>query len=89
MEWLLITISAFILISVYAREQRIRVLEKRLARTHQLLRLVADKLGLPEDNMEAELRQLVDKGNRVEALKRVREAYGMKLRDAKEYVDSL
>lgn len=89
MDWLFGAVAGMLLVGFYTVQQRIRVLENRLIRTQKLLRAVADKLGLPEDALEVELRRLVANRQRIQAIQRVREARGLSLRDAKELVDSL
>ncbi|HDR8032446.1 TPA: hypothetical protein QCY74_005892, partial [Bacillus cereus] len=42
-----------------------------------------------EPEINKELRQLVEEGKKVTAVKRVREAFGFSLIEAKQYVDKL
>jgi ribosomal protein L7/L12 len=45
--------------------------------------------GISRETVEFEVRELVSRGRRVEAVKKVRELTGMELKAAKEFVDSL
>ncbi len=57
---------------------------------------VMEHLGIPgqyrehiSDELKSELVELVMENKRVKAIKRIREATGMGLKEAKDYVDSL
>jgi ribosomal protein L7/L12 len=49
----------------------------------------ASSAGTPSQDIEAELRALLAAGNKIAAIKRVRELTGMGLKAAKDFVDSL
>ena len=46
-------------------------------------------LGISRETLEFDVRELISRGRRVEAVKKVRELTGMDLKAAKEFVDSL
>ncbi|HDX9602934.1 TPA: hypothetical protein ROX83_005937, partial [Bacillus cereus] len=53
--------------------------------------LITKEMGIVEREPEInkELRQLVEEGKKVTAVKRVREAFGFSLLEAKQYVNKL
>ncbi|HDW8013939.1 TPA: hypothetical protein RM483_005467, partial [Bacillus cereus] len=55
------------------------------------LQLITKEMGIVEREPEInkELRQLVEEGKKVTAVKRVREAFGFSLLEAKQYVNKL
>lgn len=86
---LALIVAGVALLLIYELSQRIRGLELRLTRTQRLHRQTAERLGLPEEPLEAELRQLIASGQRVRAVKRVQEALGLTVRQSQAFVDSL
>ncbi|HDR7614235.1 TPA: ribosomal protein L7/L12, partial [Bacillus mycoides] len=48
-----------------------------------------NKAEINKAEINKELRQLVEAGKKVKAIKRVREAFGFSLLEAKQYVDKL
>ncbi|SHI16124.1 MULTISPECIES: ribosomal protein L7/L12 [Sporanaerobacter] len=74
----------------------INALESNQKRIESKLDRIMEHLGLPEpsreyisDELKSELSELVMENKKVEAIKRLREATGMGLKEAKDYVDSL
>lgn len=65
--------------------------DARLKRIEDRLQLITKEMGIIEREPEInkELRQLVEEGKKVTAVKRVREAFGFSLLEAKQYVDKL
>jgi ribosomal protein L7/L12 len=65
--------------------------DARLKRIEDRLQLITKEMGIVEREPEInkELRQLVEEGKKVTAVKRVREAFGFSLLEAKQYVDKL
>ncbi|EEL64220.1 hypothetical protein bcere0025_30580 [Bacillus cereus F65185] len=65
--------------------------DARLKRIEDRLQLITKEKGIVEREPEInkELRQLVEEGKKVTAVKRVREAFGFSLLEAKQYVDKL
>ncbi|MCG0240074.1 MAG: hypothetical protein L6E13_13075 [Firmicutes bacterium] len=90
-EWLMVGMSwlAAVSLPIYALHQQVRALERRVRHTQELLRQVAERLGLPEDPLAAEIRELVARGKTVEAIQRVCKVRGLTLKEAKEFVDSI
>lgn len=90
--WMVILIVAvgFIYIA-----EKLATIEKkndaRLKRIEDRLQLITKEMGIIEREPEInkELRQLVEEGKKVTAVKRVREAFGFSLLEAKQYVNKL
>ncbi|MDA1763306.1 hypothetical protein ACFU6E_25545 [Bacillus cereus] len=95
--WMVIPIVAFGFI--YIAEKLTKIEKKndvRLKRIEDKLQMITKEMGIverePEINkaeINKELRQLVEEGKKVTAVKRVREAFGFSLLEAKQYVDKL
>ncbi|PFJ60393.1 hypothetical protein [Bacillus thuringiensis] len=90
--WMVILILAFGFIYI---AEKLATIEKkndaRLKRIEDSLQLITKEMGIVEREPEInkELRQLVEEGKKVTAVKRVREAFGFSLLEAKQYVDKL
>ncbi|EKS7865254.1 MULTISPECIES: hypothetical protein [Bacillus] len=90
--WMVILILAFGFIYI---AEKLATIEKkndaRLKRIEDRLQLITKEKGIVEREPEInkELRQLVEEGKKVTAVKRVREAFGFSLLEAKQYVDKL
>ncbi|MBN9899026.1 hypothetical protein [Bacillus thuringiensis] len=90
--WMVILILAFGFIYI---AEKLATIEKkndaRLKRIEDILQLITKEMGIVEREPEInkELRQLVEEGKKVTAVKRVREAFGFSLLEAKQYVDKL
>ncbi|EML6321797.1 MULTISPECIES: hypothetical protein [Bacillus] len=90
--WMVILILAFGFIYI---AEKLATIEKkndaRLKRIEDRLQLITKEMGIVEREPEInkELRQLVEEGKTVTAVKRVREAFGFSLLEAKQYVDKL
>ncbi|HDR8262081.1 TPA: hypothetical protein QC128_005475, partial [Bacillus cereus] len=65
--------------------------DAHLKRIEDRLQLITKEMGIVEREPEInkELRQLVEEGKKVTAVKRVREAFGFSLLEAKQYVNKL
>ncbi|MCT4572319.1 hypothetical protein N3930_33545, partial [Bacillus thuringiensis] len=65
--------------------------DARLKRIEDRLQLITKEMGIVEREPEInkELRQLVEEGKKVTAVKRVREVFVFSLLEAKQYVDKL
>ncbi|PFD50834.1 hypothetical protein [Bacillus cereus] len=90
--WMVILILAFGFI--YIAEKLVTIEKKndaRLKRIEDRLQLITKEMRIVEREPEInkELRQLVEEGKKVTAVKRVREAFGFSLLEAKQYVDKL
>ncbi|ACK63161.1 MULTISPECIES: hypothetical protein [Bacillus cereus group] len=90
--WMVILILAFGFIYI---AEKLATIEKkndaRLKRIEDRLQLITKEMGIVEREPEInkELRQLVEEGKKVTAVKRVREVFGFSLLEAKQYVDKL
>ena len=90
--WMVILILAFGFIYI---AEKLATIEKkndvRLKRIEDRLQLITKEMGIVqrEPEINKELRQLVEEGKKVTAVKRVREAFGFSLLEAKQYVDKL
>lgn len=90
--WMVIPIAVFGFI--YIAEKLTKIEKKndaRLKRIKDRLQLITKEIGIVEREPEInkELRQLVEDGKTITAVKRVREAFGFSLLEAKQYVDKL
>ena len=67
-------------------------LQSDIARMNVTLNKIAKQVGVPDtvtDEVRAELKDLVLKGKKIEAIKKYRKLTGIGLKEAKAYVDSL
>ncbi|CAM4082165.1 hypothetical protein BAQ48_15725 [Bacillus luti] len=95
--WMIIPIAIFGFIYIVEKLNRIeKKNDARLKRMEDKLQLITKEMGIverePEINkaeINKELRQLMEEGKKVKAVKRVREAFGFSLLEAKQYVDKL
>ncbi|WP_439873661.1 ribosomal protein L7/L12 [Bacillus mycoides] len=95
--WMIIPIAVFGFIYIVEKLNRIeKKTDARLKRMEDRLQLITKEMGIidrePEINkaeINKELRQLMEEGKKVKAIKRVREAFGFSLLEAKQYVDKL
>ncbi|OFD39022.1 hypothetical protein [Bacillus mycoides] len=90
--WMVIPIAVFGFI--YIAEKLTKIEKKndaRLKRIEDRLQLITKEMGIVEREPEInkELRQLVEDGKTITAVKRVREAFGFSILEAKQYVDKL
>ncbi len=90
--WVIIPIAA--LGFIYIKEKLNEIEKKNDARLKGIedrLQVITKEMGIVEREPEInkELRQLVEEGKTVTAVKRVREAFGLSLLEAKQYVDKL
>ncbi|MCC2383672.1 hypothetical protein NST86_17275 [Bacillus sp. FSL L8-0199] len=87
--WMVILILAFGFIYI---AEKLATIEKkndaRLKRIEDRLQLITKEMGIVEREPEInkELRQLVEEGKKVTAVKRVREAFGFSLLEAKRVI---
>ncbi|MED0963054.1 hypothetical protein [Bacillus paramycoides] len=90
--WIVIPIVAFGLIYIAEKLNKIeKRTDVRLKRIEKQLQLITKEMGIVERDPEInkELRQLVEEEKTITAIKRVREAFGFSLLEAKQYVDKL
>lgn len=92
LSWFLI-IAGAILVAGYifhnTTEQRIKALETKVKHMEKLLQTSSQTQMSTEPEINEELRQLLQQGKMVEAVKRTREEFGWSLLEAKQYVDRL
>ncbi|MGW6193570.1 ribosomal protein L7/L12 [Bacillus cereus] len=95
--WMIIPIAVFGFIYIAEKINKIeKKTDARLKRIEDRLQSITNEMGIvdrePEINkaeINKELRQLMEEGKKVKAIKRVREAFGFSLLEAKQYVDKL
>ena len=63
-------------------------IQKDIARINVTLNKIAKQVGVP-DTVTNELKSLILEGKKIEAIKKYRTVTGLRLLEAKEYVDSL
>ncbi|AXO94027.1 MULTISPECIES: hypothetical protein [Bacillus cereus group] len=90
--WMIIAIAIFGFIYIVEKLNKIeKKTDASLKRMEDRLQLITKEMGIAdrEPEINKELRQLMEKGKTVKAVKRVREAFGFSLLEAKQYVDKL
>lgn len=90
--WIVIPIAAFGFMYLAEKLNKIeKKTDARLKKMEDRLQLISKEMGIVdrEPEINKELRQLVEEGKTVTAIKRVREAFGFSLLEAKQYVDKL
>lgn len=91
-SWALIIFGAILLggYLLYAgMTGQIKSMEKRIKTMEATIRQFTADGEVTEPAVNDELRKLVAQGKNVEAIKQAREAFGLSLLEAKQYVDSL
>ena len=92
LSWILIilgNILVFGYIFYSASEKRIKALENRIRHAENQLKQITQGMKLEEPEINEELRELLQKGKMIEAVKRTRQEFGWSLLEAKQYVDEL
>ena len=79
---LILFICLYLLSTVSKLNSRVKGLEYTLEQ-------ISKQVGVPENPVNNELRQLLEEGNDVKAVKRVRETLGLSLIEGKQYIDVL
>ncbi len=79
---LILLICLYLLTTVGKLNSRVKSLE-------YTLKQISKQIDIPENPINNELRQLLNEGNDVKAVKRVRETLGLSLIEAKQYIDVL
>ncbi|MEC2074155.1 hypothetical protein [Alkalihalophilus marmarensis] len=82
MDYIILFILSFILLSISTTDRRLKKIEYKLDRISEQVGVT----GLPVDD---EIRELLKKGQTVEAVKLARDELGLSLIEAKKYVDGL
>ncbi|MBY0600351.1 MULTISPECIES: hypothetical protein [Bacillus] len=88
-SWFLAILIIVGMISIDGINRKINRVNRRLERIENRLEQVAKQIGIPEHEVNEELRQLVRDGEKIEAIKKAREVLGLSLLEAKNYIDSL
>lgn len=68
---------------------KIDSLQKHITRMNSNLIKIAKQVGVPQEPLDDELKSLKEKGEKIKAIKKLREATGLGLKEAKDYVDNL
>ncbi|MEK7015712.1 hypothetical protein [Bacillus sp. FSL R9-9410] len=90
--WMIIPIAVFGFIYIAEKINKIeKKTDARLKRIEDRLQSITNEMGIVdrEPEINKELRQLVEDGKTITAVKRVREAFGFSILEAKQYVDKL
>ncbi|MCM3488198.1 hypothetical protein M3689_02625 [Alkalihalophilus marmarensis] len=82
MDYIILFILSIILLSISTTERRLKKIEYKLDRISEQVGVT----GLPVDD---EIRELLKKGQGVEAVKLARDELGLSLVEGKKYVDRL
>ncbi|WP_394120564.1 hypothetical protein [Planococcus donghaensis] len=91
-SWILIVLGAVLVfgyIFYNATEQRVKALETRVRHVEKLLQKSTQGQEIAEPEINEEIRQLLQQGKMIEAVKRTRQEFGWSLLEAKQYVDEL
>ena len=78
-------------VGLFSADVDIGPLVRRLDRVEQKLDALLAHMGvsIPEPEWEASVRALIQQGNKIAAIKACREATGLGLKEAKDYVESM
>ncbi|WP_112179836.1 MULTISPECIES: hypothetical protein [Paraliobacillus] len=86
MEYLLITISILIIISLSSKVDK---LEGHIKGMQYKLDQLVKQSGIPEHPINDDLRELIKEGKDIKAVKKARETLGLSLLEGKQYIDKL
>ncbi len=89
MEYGIIAVLAVLAVIILIYMLNISSLQNSLARMNITLRKISDKVGVAEDPIDSELRNLISQGKKIEAVKKCRVATGLGLKEAYDYVENL
>ncbi|MBC8063038.1 MAG: ribosomal protein L7/L12 [Clostridiaceae bacterium] len=64
-------------------------LKKNMVSLKFIIDKIAKQVGIPETSLDHDLKNLIAKGKKIEAIKEFRKSSGIGLKEAKEYVDNL
>lgn len=84
-----IYIIIVLLAMIFLLISNIDSLKKKIDIIDSKLNKIAKQVGVPEEPINDEIRQLVMEGKKIQAIKKLRDATGLGLKDAKDYVDNL
>lgn len=88
-EILLLFIGVYLLFLVGKIDSRINKIDNHIKGIKYTLDQISKQVDVPENPINKDLRQLLNEGNDVKAVKRARETLGLSLLEAKQYVDAL
>lgn len=89
-EWIIIVgLVAIIIMLVMTFSSRIHSLERQVKSLRNRVKQVANQVDVPEPIINERLRALLEDEKYVQAVKEAREALGLSLVEAKQYVDEL
>ncbi|MFS0673573.1 hypothetical protein [Ornithinibacillus sp. 179-J 7C1 HS] len=86
MEYYLIIIALIIIIYLSVKLDK---LDGRMKSMQYSLDQLTKQLGLPDNPINDELRELIKAGEDVKAVKKARETLGLSLLEGKDYIDKL
>lgn len=81
-EMLLLVIGFYLVFTVVKLNERVKGMRYTLD-------IITKKVGIPENPVNDELRELINDGDDVKAIKMARETLGLSLVEGKQYVDAL
>jgi len=81
-EMLLLVIGFYLVFTVVKLNERVKGIRYTLD-------IITKKVGIPENPVNDELRELINDGDDVKAIKMARETLGLSLVEGKQYVDAL
>lgn len=84
-----ILVGALLLFALFSLIIKMNALERNVACMNLMLNRVAKKLELPNPSLDDELRILIASGKKIPAIKELKKATGLGLKEAKDYVDKL
>lgn len=64
-------------------------LRSDIKKTNLILDKITKQIGIPEEDIDGEIKTFVSEGNKIKAIKRYRDISGAGLKEAKEYIDNL
>lgn len=82
LEWLMLIAIIFLIFRVMTIQEQLKGLTYKIDQ-------IASKVEVPENPINENLRDLLEDGKDVEAVKLARETLGLSLIEGKEYVDAL
>jgi len=88
-EIVLLLIGVSLLFLAGGIDSRINRIDNSTKGFKYTLDQISKQVDLPENPINKELRQLLNEGDDVKAIKRARETLGLSLLEAKKYVDAL
>ena len=78
-----------LILYMFLLTSKIDSLQKHITRMNSNLFKIAKQVGVPQEPLDDELRSLKEKGEKIKAIKKLRESTGLGLIEAKNYVDNL